>query len=108
VETRRERPEFSQLFSLVLSDEATPHALLELARRHGQTFQDTLRLPIGEGQATGEVTAGDPDQLVTAVIAYLDGLTRLPVINPERFQKHFPDARIVMQMLKPHSTGVKA
>jgi hypothetical protein len=38
---------------------------------------------------------------VTAILAFLDGLTRLAVINPERFQKHFPDARIILGMLKP-------
>lgn len=84
----------------VLSDEATPQDLRERASRYGQAFQDLLRQLIVEGQATGEVRAADPDQLVTAVLASLDGLTRLAVINPERFQKHFPDARIILHMLK--------
>ena len=84
----------------MLSDEATPHDLRERASRYGQAFQDQLRHLIVEGQATGEVTAADPDQLVTAVLASLDGLTRLAIINPERFQQHFPDARIILRMLK--------
>ncbi len=100
VETRREHPEFSLLLSQVLGDEATPRDLLERAARFGQAFQDMLRQLIVEGQATGEVTAADPDQLVTAIIASLDGLTRLAVINPERFHLHFPDARIILRMLK--------
>lgn len=101
VETRRDRPEFSQLLYQVLSDEATPQDLSERASRFGQAFQDMLRRLIVEGQATGEVMAGDPDQLVTAVLASLDGLTRLAVINPERFQWHFPDSKIILRMLKP-------
>src|SRR6266851_9069843 len=92
IENRRNHPEFSQLLYQVLSDEATPADLREQALRYGQAFQDVLKGLIVEGQATGEVTAGDPDQLVTAILAFLDGLTRLAVINPERFQKHFPDA----------------
>jgi len=103
VQARRDRPEFSQLFFQTLSDETTPHDLRERAARYGQAFQGTLRELIVEGQATGEVTAGDPEQLVTAVLASLDGLTRLAAINPERFQQHFPDARIILQMLKPHA-----
>ncbi len=101
VESRREHPEFSQLHYQVLSDEATPSDLREQAFRYGQAFQDRLRHLIVEGQATGEVTGADPDQLVTAVLASLDGLTRLALINPERFQKHFPDTRIILGMLKP-------
>lgn len=101
VETRRDRPEFSQLFYQVLSDDATPHDLREQALRQGQAFQDLLRQLIVEGQATGEVKTGDPDQLVTAVLASLDGLVRLSVIDPERFQQHFPDVRIILGMLRP-------
>jgi AcrR family transcriptional regulator len=101
VETRRDRPEFSQLLYQVLGDEATPQDLRERASRFGQAFQDMLRSLIVEGQATGEVIAADPDQLVTAVMASLDGLIRLAVINPERFQRHFPDSKIILRMLKP-------
>jgi hypothetical protein len=42
----------------------------------------------------------DPDQLVTAVMAALDGLTRLPLIGLERFQQ-YPDASTIQGMLKP-------
>jgi len=100
VESRRDHPEFSQLHSQVLSDMATPAELREQAIRYGQAFQDMLRRLIVEGQTTGEVRAADPDQLVTAVLAVLDGLTRLALINPERFHQHFPDASIIQGMLK--------
>lgn len=103
VEGRREHPEFYQLLYQVPSDEAAPDHLRELIARQGQAFQDGLRQLIVEGQATGEVAYGDPDQLATAVMAYLDGLTRLAVYNPERFKRHFPDVGIVLRMLKPAS-----
>ncbi|MGO8948811.1 MAG: TetR/AcrR family transcriptional regulator [Ktedonobacterales bacterium] len=101
VGSRRDHPEFSQLHYQVLSDAATPADLREQALRFGQAFQDVLRRLIVEGQVTGEVRATDPDQLLTAVMAALDGLTRLALINPEGFQKHFPDASIILGMLKP-------
>ncbi len=101
VETRRDRSEFSQLFYQLLSDEATPADLRKQALMHGHVFEDMLRRLIVEGQATGEVSAGDPDQLVTTILATLDGLVRLAIINPERFHQHFPDANIILRMLKP-------
>ncbi|HXY88306.1 MAG TPA: TetR/AcrR family transcriptional regulator [Candidatus Acidoferrales bacterium] len=101
IEARRERPELFQLFYQVLSDEATPPDLHELAVRHDQASQHLLRRLIVEGQAAGEIAAGDPDQLVTAIQTSLDGLIRLAVIKPERFQRYFPDAKIILRMLKP-------
>jgi AcrR family transcriptional regulator len=100
VESRRNHPEYSHLLSHVLSDEETPLDLREQAARYGQMFQDQLRQLIVAGQASGEVRAADPDQLVTAVLAVLDGLTRLAVSHPDRFQRHYPDAGIIQGMLK--------
>jgi AcrR family transcriptional regulator len=101
VETRRDHPEFSQLLYQVLSDEATPQDLREQAFTFGQAFQDQLRQLIVESQAEGSVIAADPDQLVTAVMAALDGLTRLALTHSERFHQHYPEARIILGMLKP-------
>lgn len=101
VETRRDHPEFAQVHYQVLSDAATPADLREQVKRYGQAFHDLLRHLIVEGQATGAVRAADPDQLVTAIMAALDGLTRLALIDPERFQQHFPAASIIQGMLKP-------
>ena len=103
VEGRRESPEFYQLLYQAAGDEAAPDNLRELISKQGQNFQAVLRQLIVEGQATGEVAQGDPDQLVTAVMAYLDGLTRLAVYNPERFKEHFPDAGMILRLLKPPS-----
>jgi AcrR family transcriptional regulator len=90
------RIEFYQLIVQALNEETTPDDLRELLRRQGQTFQDVLRQLIVEGQATGEFAEGDPDQLVMAVIACLDGLSRLALRNPE----HIPDTKIILRMLK--------
>ena len=101
VEARRDHPELSQLHYQVLSDETTPADLRAQTLRYGQAFQELLRGLIVAGQATGEVRTADPDQLVTAVLAALDGLARLALIDPERFHQHFPDASVILGMLKP-------
>jgi AcrR family transcriptional regulator len=101
VESRREQPEFYQFFEQVISSEATPNHLRETAQRRGQTFLDVMRQLIVEGQATGEIVAGDPDQLVITIAACLEGLTRLALLNPEQFKKHCPDAEILLRILKP-------
>jgi len=108
IENRRDHPEVAQLHEQVQSAEATPPDLREQAREVNQAFADLLRQLIVEGQAEGAVIDADPDQLLTAVAAALDGLTRLAMSNPERFRQHFPDASIILAMLKPPTKrGVK-
>jgi AcrR family transcriptional regulator len=101
VESRREHPQFYQLLGQVLHDEAMPNDFRAVVHRRGQVLQGVLRQLIVEGQATGEVAAGDPDQLVRAVLACLDGLTRWGASDPEHDNEHFPDAGIFLRMLKP-------
>ena len=101
IENRRDHPEVAQLHEQVQSAEATPPDLREQARQVNQAFTDLLRQLIVDGQAEGSVIDAAPDQLLTAVSATLDGLTRLAMSNPERFRQHFPDASIVLAMLKP-------
>ncbi len=102
-EGRRENPEIYQLLYQVLDDEATSSAIRELIGRQGQAYQDVMRQLIVEGQATGEVAEGDPDQLVIVVLACLDSLTRLALRSPEQFKGNFPDNRIILRIFKPHS-----
>lgn len=104
VESRREQPEFYQLLDQVQNAETLPDALREQIRQRGQTFFEVGRRLMVEGQATGEIAAGDPDQLMLALIACLEGITKLAVWDRERFQQHGPDAAILLRMLKPDST----
>jgi AcrR family transcriptional regulator len=101
VEHRRDRPHFFELLDHVLTDEGTPPMLLALVRRRGQMFVDVLRQLIVEAQATGEAAPDDPDQLVCAVFACLEGLSRSALRQREHGGIHFPDAGIVLRMLMP-------
>jgi len=98
---RREHPEFFQLLYHVLSDAESPAELRAQMSERGTFLAYELRKLIVEGQVAGEIAEGDPDQLVVALLAYLDGLTRYSLYDPQRFKDHFPDVRIVMRLFKP-------
>ncbi|MBV9231516.1 MAG: TetR/AcrR family transcriptional regulator [Chloroflexi bacterium] len=100
VESRREHPESFQLLDQILHDEAMPDDFRELVHKRGLVLQGVLRQLIVEGQASGEVAAGDPDQLIRAIFACLVGLTRQAAYDPEHYLEHFPDAEIILRLLK--------
>jgi AcrR family transcriptional regulator len=100
VESRR-HPEFYQLFDQMRNSEATPDDLRELVHKRGHALQGVMRQLIVEGQMTGEVAAGDPDQLMRALLASLDGLIKWAEYYPDQYNEHFPDAGIFLRMLKP-------
>lgn len=97
----RQHPEIYLLLGQVLSSDLAPQGLRELIHQRGLALQGVLRQLIVDGQATGEVAAGDPDQLVRAIFACLDGLIRWAVYYPDQYSEHFPDASIFLRMLKP-------
>jgi AcrR family transcriptional regulator len=101
VEARQAQPEFFLLFQHVASDPATPHDVLELIQARGRAVTDAMRQLVIEAQAAGEVAADDPDQLVIAVMACLDGLGRFTLTDPQQAAKHFPAAQIITRMLQP-------
>jgi AcrR family transcriptional regulator len=105
LESRREQPEFYQFLYQVLYDDKVPNELREVVRRSGQVIQVMIRELIVEGQATGEIANDDPDQLVGAILACLDGLSRrIVVLKPEAARESLPDARVIMRMLRPDSS----
>ena len=67
----------------------------------GTFLASELHKLIIEGQTAGEIAQGDPYQLVVALLAYLDGLTRFSLYDPQRFKEHFPEVRIVMRLFRP-------
>jgi AcrR family transcriptional regulator len=105
VNARRAHPEFFQLLYHVLSDDTAPADLRDQMRERGMYLARELRKLIIEGQTIGEIAEGDPDQLVVALLAYLDGLTRFSLYDPQQFKEHFPEARIIMRLFKPDLDG---
>jgi len=105
VEARRAEPEFFLLFQHVASDPATPCDLIELIQVRGRAMTEAMRRLLTEAQAAGQAAQDDPDQLVTAVMACLDGLGRFALDRPGQAAGHFPAAEIITRMLQlppPH------
>jgi AcrR family transcriptional regulator len=100
VEYRRDHLEVFQLLDQTLSSDQAPEDVVALIRQRRQNFLARLRQLIIEGQATGEVAADDPDQLVIAITTGLEGLTRFGLHHPEQFHKLCPEPAILLRMLK--------
>lgn len=101
VESRRDQPEVFQFIEQVLSSEQVPEDFRERLERQGQRFIDEVRQLIIEGQATGEVVAGDPEQLVIAIAASLTGLASFALHQPAQFRASCPEASVFLRMFKP-------
>lgn len=99
--SRREHPERYQLLNQVLNDESSPADLREWVAERGRVMRDVLRNLIADGQTAGEVASGEPDQLVRAIFAELEGLSLRPSGNLEAFQADYPNVEIILRMLKP-------
>jgi AcrR family transcriptional regulator len=100
VEARRAQPELFPLLWHVASDPATPHDLLEVIQARGRAMTEAMRQLVTEAQADGQAAQDDPDQLVTAVLACLDGLGRFALDRPGQAAGHFPAAEIITRMLQ--------
>jgi AcrR family transcriptional regulator len=98
----RQKAEFSQFLNQVLRDESVPVELREAVAKNGAVIKKSIRKLIVEAQASGDVAADDPDQLLFALIATIDGLVSR-MSDPMRIEerKHFPDPKIVLRMLRP-------
>lgn len=101
VEYRRDHLEVFQLLDQVLSSDKPPSGFAEQIHQRRERFFGEFRQLIVEAQAAGEVAAGDPDQLLIAIAAALEGLGRFGLHQPEQFRKLCPDASILLRMLKP-------
>ncbi|GHO72759.1 TetR family transcriptional regulator [Ktedonobacter sp. SOSP1-85] len=105
---QREPLEAHQLLQHALDADAMPEEIRESLSKRYQMLLTTMRQLIVEGQATGEVAPGDPDQLVAVMSACLDGLTRWALRDPEQFRTYVPDAQIVLRLFQPLTDEKKA
>jgi len=98
----REKPEYPQFVNQILRDENAPVDLREALAKNGAVIKKSIRKLIVEAQADGDVAPGDPDQLLFALLAAIDGLVSR-VSDPMRIEerKHFPDPKIILRMLSP-------
>ncbi|MGC2289499.1 MAG: TetR/AcrR family transcriptional regulator, partial [Thermoplasmata archaeon] len=98
VDLRRMSPELSQLFHEGMDRALLPARLRQDLLQHGLRVRTQLRRLIVEGHASGEIVEGDPDQLLVALLATLDGLSRVGWVRSPSGAVAFPEARIVLRM----------
>ncbi|MCB0062529.1 MAG: TetR/AcrR family transcriptional regulator, partial [Caldilineaceae bacterium] len=99
IDYRRDHLEIFQLLDQLQHSEEVPADFSALLQQRGEAFVAQLRALIVAGQASGEVAAGDPDQLVTAVVALLDGIVKVGMHDPSTFAQRCPTPVIILRML---------
>ena len=101
VERRHKDPGFYQFFNQAMTSDSLPEDLRDQIMQQGLSMREIIRGLVVEGQATGEIANDDPDKLVNALLACVDGLSRMVQVSPEDVEKRMPDAGIILRMLGP-------
>jgi AcrR family transcriptional regulator len=96
----RKHPEIALFIAQILSNEAEHQDLRQLAYQLSRTAQNELRRLIVEGQEAGQVVSGNPDQLAMTIQSCLHGFAIEAVFDPERAHENFPDAELLLRLLK--------
>jgi AcrR family transcriptional regulator len=103
---RRDHPEFYQFLFQALIDDKLPDDVRKSMKDQEVGVRNTMRRLIVEGQASNEIVNDDPDQLVDAIMACLDGLSRKMVsLSTGEVRMQLPESRIILRMLGPEPPG---
>lgn len=95
----REEPEFEMLVLQALTSQAVPKEMRQFVLQESRLSHEALKQLIIEGQAAGEVVAGDPDLLTTTFEWCIQGMVfGLSYWHYEA--THLPDAGTVLRILK--------
>jgi AcrR family transcriptional regulator len=107
VDNRRKHPEYYQVLYQGMVDDELNQEVRDAIAEQGRVAYEIVRRLVVEGQATGEIARDDPDKLVTAVFACLDGLSRrVMTLRPDEVSVFMPDAGTILRMIKPDSSQV--
>ena len=101
IRLRREHPEFYRFVFQAQSDESLPRDIKQMLSVHGQNIRKVLQRLITEGQGVGEVSKGDPDQLVDVILACLEGLSMRMAYSDPAHKVRLPDAEVILRLLGP-------
>ena len=82
-----------------LTNDTVPQEAREIARQQSVVSQASLKQLVQEGQAAGQVVAGDPDQLVTVFSWCITGLA-LDMSFLDQPALSLPNADNVLRILK--------
>jgi AcrR family transcriptional regulator len=96
----RKHPEIVLFLTQVLTNEPAHPELRTLVYQLSRVSHNDIRQLIVEGQAEGQVAAGNPDQLTIAVHSCLQGFAIEAALDPEQANEHAPDVEILLRLLK--------
>jgi len=98
---RQEHPEFYRFVFQAVSEQNLPEDIRHRLGAHGLEIRGALRRLVIEGQAKGEVSEGEPDQLVDVILACLEGLSMRLAYSDPSTKVQLPDAGIILRLLGP-------
>jgi AcrR family transcriptional regulator len=94
-----DEPEFEMLILQALTSQAVPQEMRQFVLQESRLSHEALKQLIVEGQAAGEVVAGDPDLLTTTFEWCIQGMVF--GLSYWRYEAtRLPDADTVLRMLK--------
>jgi AcrR family transcriptional regulator len=91
------KPMYYQIFLQAFALSGKVHEIVEELEK----LIVALRQLIVDGQAAGQISSRDPDQLVLLYLCCLYGLAAGMSLSHRGLAAHFPDAGAVLQILKP-------
>lgn len=101
IRQRQEHPEFSKLVFQTIFDERLPLDIREMLDKQGRGARRIMHQLIVQGQAKGEIAKDDPNLLVDALFACIEGLSRKMASVGPGVRVELPNPKIIMRMLKP-------
>lgn len=96
----QQQPDFFLVMVQAVTSDAVPRATRDLAIHQGAVSQAAVTQLIAAGQAAGQITAGDPEQLAIVLLAMINGLAIGVSADPTLMAK-YPDAEVLLKLLKP-------
>jgi len=99
LEGAQREPEAFMVILQAFTNDTVPQEAREIARQQSVVSQASLKQLVQEGQAAGQVVAGDPDQLVTVFSWCITGLA-LDMSFLDQPALSLPNADNVLRILK--------
>ncbi|EYF01965.1 TetR/AcrR family transcriptional regulator [Chondromyces apiculatus] len=93
----RDEPEYLLIILHAHLSEAVPAPLREALKCHGMKVLEDLTAMIEEGQRAGQITPAAPEELASALLSVVQGMTLSQLMNPGAT---WPSLDVVLRLLK--------
>jgi hypothetical protein len=93
-------PAFGKLVFQVYASDTVPGALRDVVRQERQVTRRIVQRLLAEGQAAGQVAAGDPAHLATTLLACIQGLAFETLFAEHELMTTLPSAEEILRLVK--------